>query len=112
MLRGFFGNLIFAIIARMLCGNHLNFYGTFPRMENQGDETSEAKLEDDEIVPVEPEVAEQQSSVEQPAAVTTAQQPLKTTSLTTAAKDKKMMTLDERMTEFRDMLLERSVSFK
>ena len=23
-LRGFFGNLIFAIIARMLCGNHLN----------------------------------------------------------------------------------------
>lgn len=80
------------------------------RMENQGDETSEAKLEDDEIVPVEPEVAEQQSSVEQPAAVTTAQQPLKTTSLMTAAKDKKMMTLDERMTEFRDMLLERSVS--
>ena len=95
----------------MLCGNHLNFYDTFPRMENQGDETSEAKLEDDEIVPVEPEVAEQQSSVEQPAAVTV-QQPLKTTSLTTAAKDKKMMTLDERMSEFRDMLLERSVSFK
>lgn len=79
------------------------------RMENQGDETSEAKLEDDEIVPVEPEVAEQQNSVEQPAAVTV-QQPLKTTSLTTAAKDKKMMTLDERMSEFRDMLLERSVS--
>ena len=24
MLRGFFGNLIFAIIARMLCGNHLD----------------------------------------------------------------------------------------
>ena len=24
MLRGLFGNLIFAIIARMLCGNHLN----------------------------------------------------------------------------------------
>ena len=24
MLRGFFGNLIFANIARMLCGNHLN----------------------------------------------------------------------------------------
>ena len=24
MLRVFFGNLIFAIIARMLCGNHLN----------------------------------------------------------------------------------------
>ena len=24
MLRGFFGNLIFAIIARMLCGSHLN----------------------------------------------------------------------------------------
>ena len=23
MLRGFFGNLIFAIIAQMLCGNHL-----------------------------------------------------------------------------------------
>ena len=26
MLRGFFGNLIFAIIARMLCGNHLNCF--------------------------------------------------------------------------------------
>ena len=26
MLRGFFGNLIFAIIARMLCGNHLNMF--------------------------------------------------------------------------------------
>ena len=26
MLRGFFGNLIFAIIARMLCGNYLNIY--------------------------------------------------------------------------------------
>ena len=25
MLRGFFGNLIFAIIARMLCGNHLQY---------------------------------------------------------------------------------------
>ena len=25
MRRGFFGNFIFAIIARMLCGNHLNF---------------------------------------------------------------------------------------
>ena len=25
MLRGFFGNLIFAIIARMLSGNHLKF---------------------------------------------------------------------------------------
>ena len=24
MLRGFFGNLVFATIARMLCGNHLN----------------------------------------------------------------------------------------
>ena len=24
MLRGFFGNLIFAIIAPVLCGNHLN----------------------------------------------------------------------------------------
>ena len=24
MLRGFFGNLIFAIFARMLCGNHFN----------------------------------------------------------------------------------------
>ena len=24
MLRGFFGDLIFAIIARTLCGNHLN----------------------------------------------------------------------------------------
>ena len=23
MLRGFFGNLIFAIVTRMLCGNHL-----------------------------------------------------------------------------------------
>ena len=26
MLRGFFGNLILAIIARMLCGNHLNIF--------------------------------------------------------------------------------------
>ena len=26
MLTGFFGNLIFAIIARMLCGNHHNFF--------------------------------------------------------------------------------------
>ena len=26
MPRGFFGNLIFAIIARMLCGNHLKFF--------------------------------------------------------------------------------------
>ena len=26
MPRGFSGNLIFAIIARMLCGNHLNFF--------------------------------------------------------------------------------------
>ena len=25
MLRGFFGNLVFAIIARMLCGNHLKY---------------------------------------------------------------------------------------
>ena len=27
MIRGFFGDLIFAIIARMLCGNHLYFCG-------------------------------------------------------------------------------------
>ena len=27
MLRGCFGNLIFAIIARMLCGNHLKING-------------------------------------------------------------------------------------
>lgn len=81
-------------------------------MENQGDETGEAKLRDDEIVSVETEVTEQESSVEQPAAVTTAQEPLKTTSSMTTTRDKKMMTLDERMTEFRDMLLERSVSFK
>ena len=26
MLRGFFGNLIFAIIARMLCGDHLHIF--------------------------------------------------------------------------------------
>jgi len=26
MLKGFFGNLICAIIARMLCGNHLKHY--------------------------------------------------------------------------------------
>ena len=26
MLSGFFGNLIFAIIARMLCGNHLSHF--------------------------------------------------------------------------------------
>ena len=29
MLRGFFGNLIFAIIARMLCGNHLKLALSF-----------------------------------------------------------------------------------
>ena len=29
MLRGFFGNLIFAIIARMLCGNHLNILAKY-----------------------------------------------------------------------------------
>ena len=29
MLRGFLGNLIFAIIARMLCGNHLNEDGDY-----------------------------------------------------------------------------------
>ena len=26
MLKDFFGNLIFAIIVRMLCGNHLNIF--------------------------------------------------------------------------------------
>ena len=31
MLSGFFGNLIFAIIARMLCGNHLSHF-----IESQG----------------------------------------------------------------------------
>ena len=34
----FFGNLIFAIIARMLCGNHLNNWTTspsFPRADSQ-----------------------------------------------------------------------------
>ena len=29
MLRGFLGNLIFAIIARMLCGNHLNLFSRY-----------------------------------------------------------------------------------
>ena len=33
MLRSFFGNLIFGIIARMLCGNHLNL-SFFPFKRN------------------------------------------------------------------------------
>ena len=33
MLRRFFGNLIFAIIARMLCGNHLNLSSNFFKAE-------------------------------------------------------------------------------
>ena len=33
MLRGFFGNLIFAIIARMLCGNRLNNTHTVVAMD-------------------------------------------------------------------------------
>ena len=34
MLRGFFGNLIFAIIARMLCGNHLKYLRNEEIFEN------------------------------------------------------------------------------
>ena len=38
MLRGFFGNLIFVIIARMLCGNHLKIMRT---MTEDDDENSD-----------------------------------------------------------------------
>ena len=34
MLRGFFGNLIFAIIARMLCENHLKYQTELFQKEN------------------------------------------------------------------------------
>ena len=42
MLRSFFGNLIFAIIAQMLCGNHLNSheYGHLHIVQNLSDESS------------------------------------------------------------------------
>ena len=34
MLKGIFGNLIFAIIARMLCQNHLNGFGELTKTAN------------------------------------------------------------------------------
>lgn len=56
-----------------------------------------------EASPVQPEIVEPQKPVEQPA-------PVSQVTRATTPKDKKMMSLDERMKEFRDMLLERSVS--
>lgn len=56
-----------------------------------------------ETTPVQPEIVEQQKPVEQPA-------PVSQVTRATTPKDKKMMSLEERMKEFRDMLLERSVS--
>ena len=44
MLRGFFGNLIFAIIARSLCGNHLNLYLLIKKQTNFLSVHSEKKL--------------------------------------------------------------------
>ena len=56
-----------------------------------------------EVAPLQPEIFEQQKQVEQPA-------PVFQSTRTTPAKDKRMLPLDDRMKEFRDMLLERSVS--
>ena len=73
------------------------------RIESQGQETEDVEMKDVEVA-IQPEVFEQQKPVEQPAPVP---QPVKTT--TSATRDKKMLSLDERMKEFRDMMLERSV---
>lgn len=66
------------------------------RMESQGEESEDVEMKEEENKEVEPqpEVFEQQKRVEQPA----------------PAKDKKMLSVEERMKEFRDMMLERSVS--
>ena len=73
------------------------------RIESQGQETEDVEMKDVEVA-IQPEVFEQQKPVEQPAPVP---QPVKTTA--SATRDKKMLSLDERMKEFRDMMLERSV---
>ena len=75
------------------------------RIESQGQETTEDVEMKDIEVAIQPEVFEQHKPVEQPAPVVS--QPAKTT--TSAKRDKKMLSVDERMTEFRDMMLERSV---
>ncbi|XP_068708563.1 transcription elongation regulator 1-like [Montipora capricornis] len=69
----------------------------------------ETRMEE-ETMPLESEITEQEP-VEQPAAVSVVQEPTKITTVAASGKkDKKMMSLDERMKEFRDMMLERSVS--
>ena len=75
----------------------------YGRIESQGQETEDVEMKDVEVA-IQPEVFEQQKPVEQPAPVP---QPVKIT--TSATRDKKMLSLDERMKEFRDMMLERSV---
>lgn len=76
------------------------------RTESQGEKLEDVEMKTVEVVettPVQPEIVEQQKPVEQPA-------PVSQVTRATTPKDKKMMSLEERMKEFRDMLLERSVS--
>lgn len=76
-----------------------------PRMEGQPEEVEDVEMRNEEIIK-QPDIFEEQKPLEQPAAVS---HPAKTT-VAAAPKDKKMLSLDERMKEFRDMMLERSVS--
>lgn len=76
------------------------------RTESQGEKLEDVEMKTVEVVeasPVQPEIVEPQKPVEQPA-------PVSQVTRATTPKDKKMMSLEERMKEFRDMLLERSVS--
>lgn len=76
------------------------------RTESQGEKLEDFEMKTVEVVeasPVQPEIVEPQKPVEQPA-------PVSQVTRATTPKDKKMMSLEERMKEFRDMLLERSVS--
>lgn len=75
------------------------------RMESQGEEMEDVEMKEEEpkeAPVIQAEVFEQQKTVEQPAPVI---QPTRTTPV----QDKKMLPLDDRMKEFRDMMLERSV---
>ena len=75
-------------------------------MESQPEEAEDVEMRNEEIIN-QPNIFEEQKPLEQPAVVS---QPAKTTAAAAAApKDKKMLALDERMKEFRDMMLERSV---
>lgn len=76
------------------------------RTESQGEKLEDVEMKTVEVVeasPGQPEIVEPQKPVEQPA-------PVSQVTRATTPKDKKMMSLEERMKEFRDMLLERSVS--